>query len=114
MTDHKSITIRRTGDLDWEALRRLAQLDSKRLPGDDFLIAEIAGEPVAAIGVRSGAVVADPFRRTADVADLLRLRAERVRCAEAPSRPLLHPLRRLAASRGAGRRGLAAREAACG
>lgn len=114
MTDLETITIRRASGIDAWALRRLAELDSKRLPSDDFLVAEIGGAPVAAVGVRSGTVVADPFRPTADLAKLLRLRAERARCADAPSRPGLRPLRWLATTRGAGRRGLAPCEAVCG
>ena len=31
----------------------------------DVLLAEVDGEPVAALATRSGAVVADPFNRTA-------------------------------------------------
>jgi hypothetical protein len=73
------LTIRRATDRDLEALDRLAGLDSTRLPVDEFLIAEVAGEPWAAVGIASGAIAADPFRPTADVAALLRLRAERAR-----------------------------------
>lgn len=73
MTGFEDITIRRARGADAEALERLAQLDSKRLPSDEFLIAEVAGEPIAALAIGSGTVVADPFRPTADVTELLRL-----------------------------------------
>jgi hypothetical protein len=36
------------------------------------LLAVVGSEPVAAIGVKTGAVVADPFRPTADVVAVLR------------------------------------------
>jgi hypothetical protein len=39
------------------------------------LVAEVDGTPVAAISLVDGHVVADPFERTADVVELLRLRA---------------------------------------
>ena len=54
------------------ALRRLAQLDSSRPPSGPVLLAVVGSEPVAAIGVKTGAVVADPFRPTADVVAVLR------------------------------------------
>ena len=82
MADPKtdSITIRWASGADAGPLQRLAGLDSKRLPRDDFLIAEIGGQPGAAVGIRSGTVVADPFRRTAEAVDLLWLRARRAGC----------------------------------
>jgi hypothetical protein len=36
------------------------------------LLAVVGSEPVAALGVETGTVVADPFRRTADVVAVLR------------------------------------------
>ena len=78
MTAFDNITIRGTTSTDTAALDRLADLDSTHLPSDDYLIAEVAGEPLAAVGIRTGAVAATPFRRTAEAVELLRLRAERV------------------------------------
>ena len=57
---------------DAPAVRRLAQLDSSRPPSGRVLLAVVGSEPVAAIGVESGTVVADPFRPTADVVAVLR------------------------------------------
>ena len=37
-----------------------------------MLLAVVGSEPVAALAVETGAVVADPFRPTADVVELLR------------------------------------------
>jgi hypothetical protein len=103
MTRLDDLTIRRATDRDREALDRLAGLDSTHLPADDFLIAEVGGEPWAAVGIASGAIVANPFRPSADVAALLRLRAERARDARV-THPGLWSRRRLAAVSGAGPR----------
>jgi len=82
-TTTDTIVIRRAGAADASVLARLAALDSAKAPGADSLIAELDGVPVAAIDLADGRVVADPFRRTADVVDLLQLRASRVRDAQA-------------------------------
>jgi len=58
------------------AVRRLAYLDSRRPLQGEVLVAFVDDEPLAAISLADGAVVADPFRRTADVVELLRLRAQ--------------------------------------
>jgi hypothetical protein len=104
-TDNKraalhGVTIRRAGSSDGRALDRLAGRDSQRLPSDDFLIAEVGGEPWAALGIHSGVVVADPFRPSADLVELLRLRAERLRGVGGPGSRA--PRRRLLAA-GSGR-----------
>ena len=63
------------------ALRRLAALDSSEVPVGELLLAEADDHLVAAISVDTGDKVADPFRRTADVVDLLAYRAKRLRAA---------------------------------
>jgi len=70
-----TVVIRAARGSDGPALRRLADLDSSPLPGGDLLIAETGDEVVAALSLDTGAGVADPFRRTADVVDLLAYRA---------------------------------------
>jgi hypothetical protein len=74
-----TIVIRRAGAADIRVLARIAALDSAQVPGADSLIAEVGGVPVAALDLADGHVVADPFAPTADVVELLRLRASRVR-----------------------------------
>lgn len=96
-TTNETITIRRAVGADREALRRLAELDSKHLPSDEFLIADVGGEPGAAVGIRTGTVVADPFRRTAAAVDLLRIRARRLRCSDSTAATPPRPLHRLIA-----------------
>jgi hypothetical protein len=79
MSDVETITIRPAGSADARSLERLAERDSARLPDDEFLLAEVGGEPRAAIALASGAVIADPFRRTLELADLLRSRRSLLR-----------------------------------
>jgi hypothetical protein len=61
------------------ALHELAQLDSSREPRGDVLVAQVGSELWAAVEVESGAAVADPFRPSADLVELLRFRAEAMR-----------------------------------
>jgi hypothetical protein len=77
-TTADTIIIRRARAADGRVLARLAALDSARLPGADSLVAEADGVPVAALDLTDGHVVADPFAPTADVVELLRMRADRV------------------------------------
>jgi hypothetical protein len=71
-----SITIRPATAEDRGALARLAALDERPLPSGDVLLAFVDGELRAAVPARSGLAMADPFEPTADVVELLRLRAE--------------------------------------
>lgn len=71
-----TILIRPGAPSDELDLERLAQLDSSRPPAEDVLVAERAGALVAAIGVESGTVIADPFQRTADVTTMLAVRRD--------------------------------------
>jgi len=86
------IAIRRATAADAPVLERLAALDSAAVPAGDVLIADAGGEPQAAVGIASGAVVADPFRPTADLVAVLRLRAATLRGSGVPRRRrLLRP-----------------------
>ena len=69
------ITIRHASGTDRVAVERLAALDSAEAPSGELLIAEVGDEPQAAIEIATGATIADPFRRTADLVELLALRA---------------------------------------
>ncbi len=69
-----TLTLRRAGTGDATAIARVAALDSRRPPAGMTLIAELDGRIVAAISFDDGAVVADPFERTADIVQALRLR----------------------------------------
>jgi hypothetical protein len=73
--DSEAVTIRRGLPRDHEQVVRLAQLESARVPPGEVLVAEVAGQVVAAISLADGSCVADPFVLTRDVVQLLRARA---------------------------------------
>ena len=81
-----AVTIRRAGADDERALQRLADLDSTRVPDGPVLMAEIGGEPVAAISVISGESFADPFVPTLELRRLLELRASQLHLSSADPR----------------------------
>jgi hypothetical protein len=71
-----TITIRRATPADGVALDRLAQLDSTVAPERAaVLVAELGNELVAALPLGGGQPIADPFRRTAGVVEMLEARA---------------------------------------
>jgi hypothetical protein len=72
---YMNLTIRHATTSDEFAVRRLAVLDSSSPPTGDVLLAEMDDELWAALSLDTGAVVADPFRPSRDLVDLLRLRA---------------------------------------
>lgn len=73
------VVIRPAQAKDEPALVRLAALDSKRVPAEPLIVAEVAGQPQAAVAVDSGAVIADPFRATADLVAMLEVHAGSLR-----------------------------------
>ena len=72
------IVIRRAGVDDSGALLRLVQLADRPAPREPVLLAESDGQLVAAVSTATGETVSDPFVATADVIDLLRLRARQL------------------------------------
>ena len=74
-----AIVIRLCRASDDDALARLAALESRRLPRGSFVLAELGGEIVAAVPLDAvEPVLADPFRRTAEIVPLLELRARQL------------------------------------
>ena len=65
------INIRQATSQDAFALHRLAALDDRPSLKGDVLLAEEAGELRAAISLRDGRVVANPFARTAELVEML-------------------------------------------
>jgi hypothetical protein len=70
-----SLTIRLARAEDAVALLELAVIDNAPQLEGEVLIAEVDGRPLAALELAGGRVVADPFRRTAQLVELLRVRA---------------------------------------
>lgn len=64
-----------------EELERLAALSERPATDGEWLIADVDGTPVAALSLETGAELYDPFRPTAQVFPLLRLRARQVAAA---------------------------------
>jgi hypothetical protein len=96
----ETVTVRLAGVADTPALTRLAQLDCASAPSHPILLAELSGQPVAAVSLSDGAVVADPFVPTAELIALLKLRARQLRRASpsrgAPRRRRMRRFRRAA------------------
>jgi hypothetical protein len=74
-TPEQPITIRDAVPADRGELRRLAELDSARLPGGPMVVGEIDGEVRAAYSVAERRAIANPFRRTAELVALVELHA---------------------------------------
>ena len=88
--DHP-LTIRMSRPADSGPVTRVARLDSQWPPGEPLLVAEVDDEIVAALSLGSGVVVANPFKRTADVVALLHLRAEQLTLPARRERPAWRP-----------------------
>lgn len=83
---------------DESTLRRLAALDSAKPLKGRALVAEVDGRAVAALDLQDGRVVADPFVRTADAVEMLKIRADRMQPETTERRHgLLHRFRAVAA-----------------
>ena len=80
----QNLTIRHAAAADEFAVRRLAALDSAFPPTGDVLLAEIGDELWAAVSVDTGHAIADPFRPSGDLVDVLRLHAGALKSDERP------------------------------
>jgi hypothetical protein len=72
------IAIRSARPADVDEIRRLALLVDRAVPVEPVLLAESDGTVVAALSTATGEVVTDPFRATADLVELLRLRSSQL------------------------------------
>ena len=68
--------VRTATDQDREVIGRIASLDSSTPIEGHALIGEIDGIPVAVLSLGDGRVVANPFRRTAELVSIMRLQAK--------------------------------------
>jgi len=73
------ITIRLACPSDREALRTLAERDSRVLPAGAMLVAVIDDVIRAAVPIAAGEPIADPFRPSEELIGLLSARAEQLR-----------------------------------
>ncbi len=89
------VSLRLAGPSDLAALERLAGLDSQPLPPGPHLVAEREGGIQAALSLATHEVIADPFRRTAELCELLCCHAGGMRALERPRERRLEPRPRL-------------------
>jgi hypothetical protein len=73
-----SVRVRHFAERDIDGIRQLAALDEKPVPIGAVLVAEQAGELVAALPLDGGDALADPFKPTADIVALLQMRARQL------------------------------------
>ena len=76
----QGLTLRLATSADSSALARLADLEQTAAPADPVLLGEVMQRPVAALSLRDGRVIADPFTPTAELIELMRLRARQITC----------------------------------
>jgi len=80
-----TVLIRSSRPDDEAALIRLAQLEGRpRLRRFRVLVAEVQGEVLAALPLGGGEPIADPFRPTASLVEILKLRAAQLDRAQEP------------------------------
>ena len=70
----EAIIIRHAHPGDQRAITRLAALDDRVAPAGDSLLAFVDGD-LAVARASNGYSIADPFRRTAELQELVKLRA---------------------------------------
>ncbi len=73
---NKTLTIRPADATDAVAVARLAALDSASPPTGHLVLGEVGHELWAAIDLDSGTIIADPFRPSGNVVEMLRARVE--------------------------------------
>jgi len=89
-----AVTIRWATPADARDLEVLAELDEAPVPAAPVLLAFVGDELWAACSPRTGAVICDPFRPTAEVVDLIRERGRQLTVPER-ERPRLGVMRLL-------------------
>lgn len=77
--DTTEIELRLCRVSDNDALADLATLSERALPEGSFVLATVDGRLVAALSIDGGALLSDPFVRTAHLRRLLELRAAQIR-----------------------------------
>ena len=75
----EALTMRLATSADKQALERLAELEQTAAPAEPVLLGVLMQRPVAALSLADGRVVADPFTRTCELIELMKLRARQLR-----------------------------------
>ena len=70
------LTVRRLSEADLASVLRLAELDSAIAPPAPLVGVEENGSLLAAASMTTGEMIADPFKRTAPLRDMLRVVVE--------------------------------------
>jgi hypothetical protein len=81
------VTIRLARPADRADVVRLAALEARPVPVHPMLVAQVGDETWAAVSIHTGESVADPFRPSGALVDLLRRRSAQLRAERAPERP---------------------------
>jgi len=76
----EGLTLRLATSADRAALTRLAELEQATRPPEPVLLGVVMQRPIAALSLSDGSVLADPFAPTAELVELLRLRARQLSC----------------------------------
>jgi hypothetical protein len=92
MTPSPTILIRLATHADARTLNNLAALDSRESLAGPAMLAELDGVVRAALDLSDGSVAADPFVRTAEIVELLRLRARRLQGERPAASPRMRAL----------------------
>jgi len=87
----RAVRIRLAAADDGSSIERLARLDSASVPAGPNLVAEFAGELVAAVSLDDGRVIANPFRHTAEVVHELLCQAAELSRSRSRARQALRP-----------------------
>ena len=93
-THRDAILIRHATDADRGVLADLATLDDRAPLTGAVLIAEVDGVPRVALDLDDGSIAADPFARTTELVELLRLHTGGARAARGTLRGRLSSLLR--------------------
>jgi hypothetical protein len=79
----QALTVRLATGADRAAIARLAELEQAAPPAEPVLLGVVMERPVAALSLSDGRVLADPFTPSADLVELMRLRARQLDAAAA-------------------------------
>jgi hypothetical protein len=79
LSEDDCLTVRPATHADADSVRLLAALEGVTMPRGDVLVAQVGDDVVAALPLDGSSAIADPFRPTAELVELLKLRARQLR-----------------------------------